>query len=198
MRVVVYSGSFDPIHQGHLALTRYVATEVKGVDAVWLLVTPRNPLKPGATHASFSQRMEMTELALRGIPNAMPSAFENSLPAPHYTITTLLALRQQYPLHTFSLLIGSDNWEIFHSWHRSGEILKEFEILIYPRPGFPVDTSHLPDSVRFLADAPLCDISSTVVRNEIAEGRSAAKLLPSDVSSYITHNKLYGQPFDRS
>ncbi len=198
MRVVVYSGSFDPIHYGHQALARYVATEVEGVDAVWLLVTPRNPLKPDATHASFLHRMAMTGLALRDIPHAMPSSFESALPAPHYTITTLLALRQRYPHHEFSLLIGADNWEIFHSWHRSDEILKEFEIMIYPRPGFNVDTSRLPDSVRFLAGAPLCDISSTIIRNEIAAGHTATRFLHPEVSSYITLNKLYGQSFDRS
>lgn len=192
MTTVIYSGSFDPVHRGHTALAAYVASMLGEESDVWLLVTPHNPLKPCKTRASFHHRMAMTRMALAGIPSARASDFEASLPPPHYTLSTLLALRSRYPEREFALLIGADNWEIFPSWHESAEILRQFRVFIYPRPGHPVDASALPPGVTLLADAPLCDISSTRIREELAAGRPADAMLPAGVADYIAQHNIYG------
>lgn len=192
MKTVIYSGSFDPVHAGHTALAAYVASMLGDEGEVWLLVTPHNPLKPEATRASFAHRLAMTRLALASIPSAHASDFEVTLPPPHFTLSTLRALRSRYPEREFILLIGADNWEIFPSWHGSAELIREFPVLIYPRPGHLVDPSELPPGVTLLADAPLCDISSTLIRARLAAGRRAGSMLPPGVEEYIDQHKIYG------
>ncbi|MBD5231064.1 MAG: nicotinate (nicotinamide) nucleotide adenylyltransferase [Bacteroidales bacterium] len=196
MNVAVYSGSFDPVHIGHQALARYVVSNVAGIDRLLLLVTPHNPLKPLATSAPFADRLAMCQLALSNIPEAEASDFEDKLPAPHFTYHTLCALRRTFPHDRFTLLIGSDNWLIFSKWRDHDKILSEFELLIYPRPGYEIDPATLPPGVRFLADAPTTDLASTALRERLQEGLLVNNLLPEGVDSYISKHNLYGRQQD--
>ncbi len=196
MRIAVYSGSFDPVHNGHVALTRYVAM-LPEVDEVWLLVTPHNPLKPLATSATFEQRMEMTRLAVAGLSGVRVMDFEAQLPPPHFTYSTLCALRARFPEHSFSLLIGSDNWHIFPSWRNHNEIIREFGLLVYPRPGYETDSATFPPQVRFLADAPTSTEASTDIRAALATSPLPNNSIPADVYTYINTHRLYGRNQDK-
>lgn len=192
VEIVVYPGSFNPIHTGHVILASYLAQCQPGVDEVWLLVTPENPLKPLAGGASDSHRLEMARVAVSEIPGVRVSDFEFSLPRPSYTYATLRALAHKYPQHDFSLLIGSDNWAIFSKWRDWEKILSEFGVKIYLRPGFPVDEACLPAGAQVCDGAPQVEISSTFIRDSLAEGLNMIGFLPSGVSEYVTDNRLYG------
>lgn len=169
MEIGIFSGSFNPIHIGHLALANYLC-EYEGVDEVWFLVTPHNPLKEEAGLIDDGVRLKLVQRAIEGYPRFRASDFEFSMPRPSYTIYTLDALKARYPDHRFHLIIGSDNWQFFPRWYQHERILREHRLLVYPRPGYTVDPASLPSSVR-LVEAPLFDISSTFIRQALAEGR---------------------------
>lgn len=191
MNIAVYGGSFDPVHIGHQALVRYVATELPYIDCVRLLVTPRNPLKPDDTHASFADRMAMASIALSDIDNTEVSGFESTLPSPHFTYATLCAMRISQPDHRLHLLVGADNWKLFGEWRDSAEIIRDFGVLVYPRPGVNIDPASLPANVTYLSDAPQCDISSTHIRYLLSVGHDVDDFLPHGVYSYIMQHNLY-------
>ena len=189
VRTALFGGSFDPIHNGHTALARAVL-EYGLADEVWLLVTPQNPHKQGRNLTDENDRLRMAQYALEGESCMQASDFEFSLPRPSYTINTLNALEEAYPDHEFLLLMGADNWQKIDKWYKSDEIQSRFGIIVYPRDGEEVPP--LPDNVRWL-QPPLYDISSTEIRNAIAQGSSIEEWLHPSVLSYIKEKGLYRQ-----
>lgn len=170
-RTVLFGGSFNPIHNGHLALCRAVMTQGLA-DEVWMMVTPHNPLKASADLMPEAERYALCALATAEEKGIRASAFEFCLPRPSFTWQTLQALQNAYPDRSFSLLIGADNWTIFDRWFKAREILENHEILIYPRPGYTLPcSSTLPRGVRII-DAPLHHISSTEIRQMLREGNT--------------------------
>ena len=167
MDIGIFSGSFNPVHIGHLALANYLC-EYEGLDEVWFMVTPHNPLKEEASLMSDEFRLKLVQLAIGGYPKFRASDFEFHLPRPSYTAHTLDKLKQTYPQDTFHLIIGSDNWKLFSRWYQSERILAENFILIYPRPGYEVDGNTLPQNVK-LASSPTFEISSTFIRQAMEE-----------------------------
>lgn len=197
MTIGIYSGSFNPVHQGHVALCDYLVEE-GFVDEVWMIRSPLNPLKAGAaqTLAPDADRQRMLELAIEGHAGLRVSCIEDALPRPNYSINTLRALQEQCPDDEIHLIIGADNWLIFDRWRAFDEILRDFHLIVYPRPGYDdpalaainetLDTSH----VRFARHAPQFDISSTEIREAIAAGTKPA-MLDERVFAYICRKSLY-------
>ena len=122
MNIGIFSGSFNPVHIGHLALANYLC-EYEGLDQVWFMVSPRNPLKEADELMDDSLRLKLVQLAVEGYPKFRASDFEFRLPRPSYTVHTLDELRRAYPQHVFHLIIGSDNWLLFPRWRESERIL---------------------------------------------------------------------------
>ncbi len=178
-KIGIYSGSFNPVHIGHLALANYLC-EFEGVDEVWFLVTPHNPLKEQGELMDDELRLRLVQLAVEGYPRFRASDFEFHLPRPSYSIHTLEALRRSYPDTEFTLIIGSDNWLCFDRWFEAKRIVSEFGLLIYPRPGFEVDETMLPPHVR-MVHAPCIEVSSTFVRQALRQGKDVRFFLPSKV-----------------
>ena len=145
----IFSGSFNPIHIGHLALANYLC-EYEGLDEIWFMVSPQNPLKTQSELWSDGLRLKLVELSINGYPHFQASDFEFHLPRPSYSVHTLEKLRAAYPERDFYFIIGSDNWARFDRWYQSERILKENNILIYPRPNYPVKEDELPETVRLV------------------------------------------------
>lgn len=182
LKTGIFGGSFNPIHIGHLALANYLC-EYGGLDEIWFLVSPHNPLKEESNLWDDHLRLELVRLAIEGYPKFHASDFEFSLPRPSYTIHTLDALKMAYPEREFTLIIGADNWKRFPRWKASEELIASHRILIYPRLGYDVDTRSLPEQVK-LVHTPLLEISSTFIRESLAAGKDVR---------YFLHPKVYQQ-----
>lgn len=169
MRIGIFGGSFNPLHLGHIALAQ-AAIKQQLVDEVWLFVSPLNPLKVNKTLLPEDERLRLAKKALDGTKGLIASDFEFHLERPSYTWKTLEALETAYPEHTFSLIIGGDNWAIFDRWVKAELMRARYNIYVYPREGSPI----LPDSEgrmpSAVIDAPLYPFSSTDIRNAIANG----------------------------
>ncbi|MCF0199249.1 MAG: nicotinate-nucleotide adenylyltransferase [Bacteroidaceae bacterium] len=169
LRTGIYGGSFNPIHRGHTTLGRALC-DMGWVDELWFLVSPLNPFKQNATDLLADEaRLELTRLAVEGDTRLQVCDAEMHLPRPSYMVATLEFLRQQYPDREFVLVIGADNWARFMHWKQPEEILRHHHVVIYPRPGYPIDGQTLPPRVH-LAETPLIDVSSTAIRRRIASG----------------------------
>ncbi len=184
----IFGGSFNPVHIGHMMLASYL-TQWGYVDEVWLTLSPLNPLKDAAELLPDIKRLAMLSIAAKGADAIDICDIELSMPKPSYTIDTLRVLAERYPEYRFKLIIGSDNWQIFDRWRSAQQILDDFGVLVYLRPGYPVDKRHI-DGME-VVDAPMAHVSSTFIRQAIAKGRNINYFLPAGVYKYILDNKLY-------
>lgn len=181
-------GSFNPVHVGHMMLASYLV-QWGYVDKVWLTLSPRNPLKAPTELLPDVKRLAMLTLAAKGATGIDICDIELTMPRPSYTINTLDLLSQRFPDCRFKLIIGSDNWCIFDKWRQAQRILDEYGVIVYPRPGYPVENTG-DERVEF-AEAPMVHVSSTFIRDAIAKGRDMNFFLPPGVYRYITENRLY-------
>ena len=189
-QVGIFSGSFNPVHIGHLILANYML-EFTYLDEVWFVVTPQNPLKEINSLLEEKIRLEMTRLAVKDFNRLIVSDIEFNMPKPSYTIDTLTKLKIENPALEFTLVIGSDNWTRFPRWKDNERLAKEFKILIYPRLGEDIRINGLyPENVR-LVDAPVVEISSSFIREGIFAGKDMRAFLPNRVYDFILSNKLY-------
>ena len=174
----LYFGSFNPIHNGHIALAQYVLREC-GFNEVWLMVSPNNPLKQSAGLWDENLRYSLAKEAVKDITGIRVSNFEFTLPRPSYTLDTLHALSAACPDTEFSLIIGSDNMAIFDQWKDYKSILQDYHVVVYPRKGdnLQVLAQKYPQ-MRLLPDAPLYDISSTGIRRLLKENKDVSRLTP--------------------
>jgi nicotinate-nucleotide adenylyltransferase len=191
MKIGIFGGSFNPIHSGHAIIAHHIISS-GAVDRLWLMVSPVNPLKVGhEQQVADTDRLRMVEMVTRPLENVETSAFEFTMPKPSYTIDTLNALQAKFPDDEFYLVTGADNWVIFDRWRNSKEILAKYHLLVYPRLGYDVV---IPDGLRdrvTLVDAPIIELSSTEVRERLAQGLSVRYYVPDEVLGYIERNKLY-------
>lgn len=182
MRIAIYSGSFNPIHNGHLAIAEAALKE--DYDEVWLVVSPQNPHKKREELWPFEDRLKMVELAVQYQPKIRVDDCENHLPIPSYTIRTLEFLQKKWPKHQFSLLIGGDNLQKFQLWKEYQRIIELFGLVVYPRYTTSANPFENHPNVRAI-NAPLLDISSSEIRKRISEGLSVTGLVPTEVEKFI-------------
>ncbi len=191
MKIGIFGGSFNPIHSGHAIIAHHIISS-GAVDRLWLMVSPVNPLKVGLEQqVADTDRLRMVEMVTRPLENVETSAFEFTMPKPSFTIDTLNALQAKFPDDEFYLVTGADNWVIFERWRNSEEILAKYHLLVYPRLGYDVV---IPEELRdrvTLVDAPIIELSSTAVRERLAQGLSARYYVPDEVLSYIERKGLY-------
>lgn len=184
LKTGIFSGSFNPLHIGHLALANWLC-EYGGLDQVWFLITPHNPLKERTGLMDDTLRLEMARKAIGAYPKFKVSDFEFSLPRPSYTIDTLKALEKAYPQHLFHFIMGADNWNQIDKWKNYTLLLKEYPILIYPRKGFEINIPACYPHIKKV-DAPLIEISSTFIREAYKEGKDVRFFLPEEIRSYFS------------
>jgi nicotinate-nucleotide adenylyltransferase len=191
MKIGLYFGTFNPIHIGHLIIANHLA-EYSGLDQIWMVVTPHNPLKNKQTLLDDYQRLQLVFLATEDYPKIKPSDIEFKLPQPNYTVNTLAHLQEKYPQHVFSLIMGEDNLKSLHKWKNHEVILQNHEIYVYPRISSEEDNLTFKNNPKIhIIDAPIVEISSTFIRENIKNKKNVQPLLPSKVWEYIDHNNLY-------
>ena len=193
MRIGIFGGSFDPIHIGHAIIAQHIIG-CGAVDQLWFMVSPVNPLKADKErNVADTDRLRMVEMVSRPMEGVETSAFEFQMPKPSYTIDTFNALQAKFPDDEFYLVIGADNWQLFGRWRNSEEILSKYHVLIYPRLGYDVV---IPDELKervTLVDAPIIELSSTEIRERLANGLSVRYYVPDEVLRYIERHSLYRQ-----
>ena len=157
-----------------------------------MVVTPHNPLKKKSALLDDYHRLQMVHLATEDYPKIKPSDIEFKLLQPNYTVNTLAHLQEKYPNHEFSLIMGEDNLKSFHKWKNYEIILDRHEIYVYPRLSDEKDILKLKNHPKIhLVDAPIVEIASTFIRENIKKGKNIRPLLPPKVWDYIDHNNFY-------
>ncbi len=175
----IFSGSFNPIHIGHLALGNWLC-EFGGLDELWFLVTPHNPLKDKNGLMNDQFRFQLVQKAITSYPKFKVSDIEFSLPQPSYTINTLDTLSQKYPQNCFYLIMGADNWAKINRWKDAEKLLNTYRILVYPRLNYPIEIPTIYPLAQKV-DAPLMEISSTFIRDSLIEGKDIRFFLPESI-----------------
>lgn len=189
MKIGLYFGSFNPVHVGHMIIANHMAQSTDLVK-VWMVVSPHNPHKKKKSLANNHDRLHLVKLALNDNSNIEASDIEFNLPQPSYTIDTLTHLKEKYQRHEFCLIMGGDNLASLHQWKNYELILEHHDIYVYRRP-----THDLPELAQhprvFVSEAPMLDISSSYIRQQIAEGKSIEYLVPDKVHQYLEDSNMY-------
>jgi nicotinate-nucleotide adenylyltransferase len=189
MKTALFFGSFNPVHNGHLAMALFLKQQ-QLFDRIWLVVSPNNPLKEKEALAPANHRLNMVKLAIQEFPFLQICDAEFHLPTPSYTIETLHYLEKQYPNNQFSLILGADNMVTFHKWKNYEEILNNYMIYVYPRDNkdfeYPFEHPH----IIYLDDAPLLPVSATEIRSLLKQKKSVLEYLPVSVIQYIEENEV--------
>ena len=188
-KIGIYSGSFNPIHHGHIMLANYLV-EFSDLDELWFVVTPQNPLKKKEDLLDDDERLKMVQLALGDDPRFHVSDIEMHLPTPSYTINTLTALTEQYPDFEFVFICGKDSLQNLKNWREYQSILDNYELLVFPREGYNGGELINYPSVTVLK-TPILEISSTFIRQCVKEGRDVRHFMPEKAFAYMKTNQFY-------
>lgn len=178
----LFFGSFNPIHNGHLAIARYLLDEGY-CEKIWFVVSPRNPWKEEQDLLNEEKRLEIVKKAIAGDVRLCACDIEFKMPRPSYTYQTLRVLKKDYPRQDFALIIGGDNLQKFHFWKNYQEILAENRVFVYPRPQVILPAMEEKNVV--LVDAPQTAVSSTEIRQKVCEGISIAEDVPQSVVELV-------------
>ena len=196
LRVGLYFGSFNPVHLGHLVIANHMLN-LADLDEVWFVVTPSSPHKQNMSMIPEEHRLQMAHLALADHPHLRASDVEFNLPRPNYTADTMNHLREVHPDVAFSIIMGQDNLESFHTWKNHEALVASHRMLIYPRLTQGTSASDAATATWLayknveLHEAPIIAISSTYVRDAITAGHDVQFLLPDAVVAYIGNNHFY-------
>lgn len=189
MKVGIYGGSFNPIHNGHIKLAEIFLQEAC-LDEVWFMVSSQNPFKINDKLLDDTLRLQLVRKALNGKKGMVACDYEFRLPKPSYTWDTLQRLSADFPTYEFVLLIGGDNWQAFGKWYHAEDILANYRIAVYPRKSDETveKCNTLPSDNVTLLNIPLINISSTDIRLRIKNGHTIKGLVPEciekDVEKY--------------
>lgn len=188
----LFFGSFNPIHIGHLILANYIL-ENSDMEELWFVVSPQNPFKDKKSLLKDNNRLDMVQLAVKNYPKMRASNVEFSLPKPSYTIDTLTYLKEKYPDYSFSLIIGEDNLESLHKWKNAELLIKNYQIIVYPRVlnEEKNEPEYLQHENISLIKAPIIELSATEIRQMIKEGKNVRPMLPPEVFEYLDGSSFY-------
>lgn len=210
MKIGLFFGTFNPIHVGHLIIANYMANYTD-LDQVWLVVSPHNPLKDKSSLLADQHRLTLVRIAIEDNSKLWASDIELSLPQPSYTVKTLAVIKEKFPSHTFSLIMGEDNLRSFPKWYNYEKILADHTIYVYPRlvtqsenqsenqneNEDKIDTSRANEnvlkhpSIVYCKDVPVMQLSASFIRKSIKEGKDVRYMLSEPVFTYIDEMHFY-------
>lgn len=191
MKIGLFFGTYNPIHVGHLIIANHLA-EHSDLDQIWLVVTPQSPHKTKQSLLDNHQRLELVFRATKDYPKLAPSAIEFNLPQPNYTVRTLAYLEEKNPENQFALIMGEDNLRSLPKWKNAEVIMGNYPIYVYPRKmnQSSSSASFISETVTYI-DAPIIEVSSTFIRQQIKDGKNIKPLLPMSVWNYIDEMNFY-------
>ncbi len=182
-------GSFNPIHHGHLILASYML-EFTDLDEVWFVVSPQNPLKEKNSLLADYHRLALVRLAVEDHPKINVSDMEFRMPKPSYSIDTLTWLSEKYDNKEFIIICGTDIFPHFTKWKNHEEILNQYEMYVYPRPGSGLGDFEGHPKIKVFP-APQMDISSSFIRKGIKDKKDMSFWMPDKVHEYILEMHFY-------
>jgi nicotinate-nucleotide adenylyltransferase len=178
MKIGLFFGSFNPIHHGHLMVASYIANHTD-LQQIWLVVSPQNPHKSQSSLLNEYDRLHLAQLAIENDDQIKVSDIEFKLPKPSYTIDTLTYLEEKFPKHEFSVIMGGDSFQNLPKWKNFETLVKNYQFIVYRRPGFDITESY-GAKMQYL-EAPMLELSATLIRNNCKEGITIRYLVPEDV-----------------
>ena len=194
MNIALLFGSFNPVHNGHLAMA-HAALQSNTCEEVWFVVSPHNPLKSLNTLASANDRAHMVSLALQNESNIKICTIEFDMPTPSYTIHTVLKLKEEYPSFNFHILCGTDVVNSLPAWYKFEELIQAVKFLVCSREIENQFASHslvqeFPNQFEFIAFEAM-DVSSTKIREQLSQAGESSQVTE-QVQDYIIAQRLYG------
>lgn len=188
MKIGLYFGSFNPIHNGHLIIANHFINETS-LDQVWFVVSPQNPFKQKEQLLNEQHRLNLVRIAVDNEEKLKASNIEFNLPKPSYTVNTLVYLSEKYPTYEFSIIMGSDGFQNIVKWKNANFIIDNFSIYIYERSGYEINKATSANI--YVTKAPLLNISSTYIRELIKRKKSLRYLVPDSVMDEIKKQGYY-------
>ena len=188
MKIGLFFGSFNPIHHGHLMVASFIANHTD-LQQIWLVVSPQNPHKTQTSLLNEYDRLHLAQLAIEDDTQIKVSDIEFKLPKPSYTIDTLTYLQEKYPQHQFYVIMGSDSFQNLPKWKNFEALVKNYQFIVYRRPGFDITEKYGAD-VTYL-EAPMLELSATLIRNNCKDGITIRYLVPEDVRLEIERNNYF-------
>jgi nicotinate-nucleotide adenylyltransferase len=188
MKIGLFFGSFNPIHHGHLMVASFIANHTD-LQQIWLVVSPQNPHKTQSSLLNEYDRLHLAQLAIEDDAQIKVSDIEFKLPKPSYTIDTLTYLQEKYPQHQFYVIMGSDSFQNLPKWKNFEALVKNYQFIVYRRPGFDITEKYGAD-VTYL-EAPMLELSATLIRNNCKDGITIRYLVPEDVRLEIERNNYF-------
>ncbi len=188
MKIGLFFGSFNPLHIGHKAIASYLAKS-SDLDRVMFVVSPQSPWKKKQALLDQHHRLMIIQKAIGNNPKLQVSDIEFSMPQPSYTIDTLSRLEKRHPENEYALIMGADNLQHFHKWKNHKQILKNYFIYVFPRPGFEINDVH--SNIYIVKGAPQIEVSASYIRNSIQQGRDVSSLMPRKSWEYTNDMNLY-------
>lgn len=191
MKIGLYFGSFNPIHIGHMAIANYIVS-FSELEQLWFVISPQNPFKEKKSLLPDYHRLELVRRAIGDNSNMLASNIEFSMPQPSFTIDTLVRFAEKYPQHSFSIIMGADNLKTLHKWKNYEQIIENYNIVVYPRPG--ISWNRIDEEIMQkveIVEAPQMDVSSSFIRKSIASDKDVRYFMPSEVYQYIDEMNFY-------
>jgi len=189
MKIALFFGSFNPLHNGHLMIANYVV-EYTSIDQLWFVVSPHNPLKEKSGLLAVNHRIAMLRRAIEYDNRFKICDIETRLPQPSYTIDTLTYLQEENPANEFVLLMGSDGLPTFHKWKNYEVLQEKYWRYIYPRPGDEALRLNKYTNVEWI-DAPMIEISASFIRNAVALKKDIRYYMPPEAYAYMRDMNFY-------
>jgi nicotinate-nucleotide adenylyltransferase len=188
MKIGLFFGSFNPVHNGHLIIANHILNE-SDLAKIWFIVSPQNPFKQAESLLNNYDRLHLLNKATENDQRLKASDIEFTLPKPSYTVTTLAYLKDKYPNDEFSIIMGSDSFQNLNKWKNYQTIIEYYQLIIYKRPGFEV-LNNLEANILTM-DAPLLEISATYIRELLKRNKSIKYLVPENIEEELKNNRFF-------
>ena len=188
MKIGLFFGSFNPMHVGHKVIASYLA-EFSDLEKVMFVVSPQNLFKEKKSLLDQNHRLQIIRAEVYDNNKLDVTDIEFSMLQPSYTIDTLVRLKEDYPENEYSLIIGADNLQNFHKWKNYEQILEDYSIYVYPRPGFEINSFH--KNIHIINGVPQMQISASFIRNSIKDRKDVSYLMPEKAWKYTDEMNFY-------